>query len=290
MNVKEAWGIFANNLMLNRFSSHTQKQYRIDGNHFISSMERLEKQTISECLVLNILEDYKEELLKMYGSKQTINRKLSSLRSFVSFSARRGWIEEDISSLIELLPKEKSKIQSSNSKIEVALVELFRTKQEQAKTTKMRWLYERNSLMVECMIQTGIKTSEIINMKPAHLINLSGYLVIPEKGIQNRLTPISELMKEKILIFYRQTIELFSLVNPPEYIWIGLGKSGKTPMNEKMVERVFRIGSENLEVRVTATSIRYGLIQNKKEESQEVYKQLGYSRVDTLAERLNLLK
>lgn len=289
MNVNEAWSLFINNLSLNRFSPHTQKQYRIDGKHFISAMERLDRIENSDCLELDILEIYKKELLELYTSKQTINRKLSSLRSFVSFSANRGWIKEDVSSLIKLFPKEKSKIQSSNQTIERALVELFRSKQYQAKTVKMEWLYERNALMVECMVQTGVKTSEIIHMKPAHLINYPGYLVVPEKGIKHRLSPISDMLKEKILCFYQKTIELFSLIESPEYIWIGLGKSGQIPLNEKMVERVFRIGSENLEVRVTATTIRYGLIENKKE-VVAAYQQLGYSRSDTLTERINLLE
>lgn len=290
MKPRQAWDFFINSLSLNGFSPHTQKQYRIDGNQFLLFAEELEINTVSECLELNNIEKYKMKLLELYRSKQTINRKLSSLRSFISFSSKRGWIKEDFSSLVELFPKEKSQIQSSSSLLQSELVKLFRNKQRLAKTAKMAWLYERNALMVECMNLTGIKTNEIIHMKIDHLTNIPGYLVIPEKGIKHRLAPISEEMKEELLSFFQKTIELFSLTKAPEYLWIGLGKSGMVPLNEKIVERLFQIGSENLNVRVTATTVRYGLMELKKEKANEVYQQLGYSRKDTLEERLNLLE
>jgi len=165
-----------------RYSSHTITSYRKDLEDFYRFYLKTESSEDISKADKKIIRNFIVELSENNISKRSINRKLSSLRSFYLFLLKIGDIEvsptENISSL-KFYPEKQ--IPMSEQEMQNLSDQVF---------TNVQDVLEKSIL--EVLYQTGIRKAELCGMTFEN-VNLSvNEIKIIGKGNKQRVIPISE--------------------------------------------------------------------------------------------------
>lgn len=164
-----------------RFSDHTVTAYMKDVDQFmdfaaIRSLEDLKE--VSH----HIIRGWIVSMVDAGITGRTVNRKLSTLSTFFRWSMRLGFLETN--------PMQKVK----GPKQEKRLPEFV--KQGEMKPDKMEHLFTddfdglRDRLMVEIFYQTGVRLSELIELKDANVTSRS--IKVLGKRNKERIIPVSD--------------------------------------------------------------------------------------------------
>lgn len=164
-----------------RYSNHTCVAYKKDLEGFIHSMliESLEDlKSVKHGLVRSWMQELSEE----GNSNKTINRKISALRSFFKWLRKQGIVEGN--------PLQKIKA----PKVEKRLPNFV--KESQLKEIQLADFFEpgfegiRDRLMIEMFYQTGMRLSELINLKNSD-VQIDSLKVLGKRN-KERIIPIAK--------------------------------------------------------------------------------------------------
>ena len=164
------------------FSSHSISSYRTDLNQF--------KQFSADQLLayleleVNSANQYIKHLNKRNLSSKSIARKISSLRQFYLYLQRQHLIEDNPFNAV-VLPKINRSIPKPMSEPQVELL----LHQPATETP----LGLRDKTMLELMYATGMRVSELVNLKVNQLNLNQGVVRVLGKGGKERLIPLGEL-------------------------------------------------------------------------------------------------
>lgn len=112
----------------------------------------------------------------------TINRKISSLRSYFKLCKRESWINQDPSQKIKLLAVKK---RLPNFFSESSMKNLF----SEVKFPN-NFTGARDRLILEIFYSTGIRVSELVNLKNSQFNLTSKTLIVLGKGKKERIIPL----------------------------------------------------------------------------------------------------
>jgi integrase/recombinase XerC len=212
-----------------RYSFHTLKSYDTDLKQFndfcIKQSGGFKPAEINHRLIRTWI----VELVDQGISPRSINRKISSLKSFFGFLLASGKIESN-PMLKVLSPKTDKKLPSFVEKDNINnLLDMW-----ELKDTFRGW---RDFLIIEIFYFTGIRLSELINLKIAD-VNLSD-LTIKVLGKRNkeRLVPITNVLKKDILRYFELRKQETGEFAHDDFIFIN--QSGKK-LYPVMVYRIVR--------------------------------------------------
>ena len=167
------------------FSEKTVKSYHTDLNQFLLFL----KKNISSSHNTDIREWVVSLKISQFESV-SINRKISSLRSYFKFLKRQGFISKDPAQSIKLLSTKK-RLPSFFS--ESVMNDLF---------SKVKFSNDfegtRDKLIIELFYQTGIRVSELVDLKLSQFNVLDRTLTVFGKGRKERKIP---LLKNTITCF-----------------------------------------------------------------------------------------
>lgn len=193
-----------------RYSPHTMTSYRKDLEDFSSFLLKTEAHQdltgVDKKVVRNFMVDLSEKKI----SKRSINRKLSSLRSFYLFLLKIGQITasplENIQSLKFYAEKQ----------IPFSEEEMNNHQLAEFQPEKKSFLKE---LIIETLYQTGIRKSELINLLLDHVDFSTMEIKVIGKGNKARIIPISETLsvKFKKYLTERKPLkehEIYFFINP----------------------------------------------------------------------------
>jgi integrase/recombinase XerC len=204
-----------------RFSSHTIVAYQNDLSQFfeftsISSFADLEE--LNHQLVRGWIVD----LINQNYVAKTVNRKISSLRSFIKWCEKNGFIHHNPVKKI-VAPKIPKRLPQfvKESEMKKGDIEPFCSNDFES---------VRNELIVEVLYQTGIRLSELVNLKIQNLSTDS--IKVLGKRNKERIIPISNDLK----ILFDTYLSIRNEVEPThEYLFIL--KCGKK-IYDKLVYRI----------------------------------------------------
>ena len=203
-----------------RYSPHTITNYRKDLSDFSSFVLKTEASEDIVHIHKKIIKNIIVELSKSGLSKRSINRKLSSLRSFYMFMLRLGEIQvspmETIDSL-KFYPEKR--IPFSEDEMEVMKTEI----EEKGAMTLL------DKLIIETLYQTGIRKSELCNLLLSNVDFSKKEIMVIGKGNKARVIPVSD---ELVLDF--QTYLNMRRANSENAHYFFVNKSGKK-LGEKFV-------------------------------------------------------
>ena len=170
-----------------RFSQHTVIAYENDLKQFFefSGIDSLNK-----LIEMNhqLIRSWLVDMIDSGFSNKTVNRKLSSLRSFVKWCQKNGCFEQNPFKKV-IAPKIPKRLP------------LF-VKESELESQKINEYFSddfkgiRNSLIVELFYQTGIRLTELINLNISDV--QYDYLKVLGKRNKERIIPISTELYEKI--------------------------------------------------------------------------------------------
>ena len=182
-------GQFADYLRVERgLAVNTLKAYGRDLTGFIDFHEDSHLDSIQEAKRLDIAE-YLAHLRQRRLSSSTVDRKTDSLRSFYRFLVMERYIEDDPTRLIE-------SARSWSKLPDVLSIEEVQSLLEQPDTSKPLGL--RNRMILEVMYGTGLRVSELTELRITDLNPEIGYLRCLGKGNKERVVPIGSKALEAV--------------------------------------------------------------------------------------------
>lgn len=171
-----------------RYSPHTVTNYKKDLNDFSYFLLKTESHQDLKKADRKIIRNFMAELSKSGISKRSINRKISSLRSFFLFLLKIGEVEvsplENIQSLKFYAEKQ---IPFSE--------EEMRNLEEKSATPKNG--SQLKELIIETLYQTGMRRAELCNLLLENVDTAKREIKVMGKGNKTRIIPISEKLIAK---------------------------------------------------------------------------------------------
>jgi integrase/recombinase XerD len=177
-----------------RVSKNTFAAYRRDTEQFLQFLEK-EKQTLKKCNKAH-LKKFLRTLKNQGVTAKTLARKISSLKLFFSFLHDRFEFENKAASLIS--PKIEKKLPVYLTEEEIKL--LFDTA---GKDNSYRGI--RNKVMLSLLYATGMRVSELVNMKLEQIHFDTAFVTIIGKGNKERMAPVTQNVLD-LMRFYIDTV------------------------------------------------------------------------------------
>jgi tyrosine recombinase XerC len=162
------------------YSKHTVENYRLDLEDFRQFLGDLNLEKIDYLVLRKYLAQLKEKNLKV----RTVNRHLSTLRSFFKFLIREGHLKTNpITSLSS--PKQEKHLPLFLTEEEVTkLITAVQPKDERGL---------RDRAVLETFYSTGIRVSELVGLKIQDVDFIGGVIKVLGKGKKERIVPIGDI-------------------------------------------------------------------------------------------------
>ncbi len=175
------------------YSINTIKSYRNDLTNFLNFLYKLNVFNLNE-IDYFLLREYLVELHKKKYSARSVNRALSTLRSFFNFLQNEGYIKENPLFLINY--------QKVGKRLPVYLhsEEIEELLNVPNKNTPLGF---RNFLIIEILYSTGIRVSELINIKIKDINFEDMVIKIFGKGSKERYALFGVVLKNAILKYLK---------------------------------------------------------------------------------------
>ena len=177
-----------------RFSEHTIKSYSSDISQFHNYLAlEFDITNKVEDISFQLIRGWIASLLESGTNARSVNRKISTLRTYFRFLLREGVLEEN--PILKLTPPKSKKrlpVFIEEDKIEELLNNIEFEK---------GFLGERNKLIIEMFYVTGIRLSELINIKIESIDFKNNLVKVLGKRNKERLIPLSLYMANRLKDF-----------------------------------------------------------------------------------------
>lgn len=223
-------------------SINTVSCYVRDTKAFISWYEGRTDAGIEKVIELDVVE-YKKHLQNKREAVITINRKLASINSFLKYMHQEGIINEAITIGV-IKDKDKRQFKGIEDK------ELWKLRNEIHRSGN-----EMHICIIEILLQTGIRVSELINIKllDIKISERKGSLQVIGKGNAKRTIPLNKDA--------RKAIEKYLQVRQgdgSDYLFIGQRGAIKRNAINLILEKY----AERLQIKATPHMVRHTLGYN----------------------------
>ncbi len=171
-----------------RYSEHTITAYRNDLNSFKEHcVSEYDQGNLTE-INYNQIRSWIVKLVKMKLTNRTVNRKISSLKSFYKFLQETDQIETNpLSNYKALKSKKRLQVPFTFKEINTVISQL---------NSEADFISMRNKLIVELLYSTGIRKFELINLKEKDVCISEKIIKVFGKRKKERLIPmLSGLLK-----------------------------------------------------------------------------------------------
>lgn len=182
-----------------RYSPHTVKAYQIDLSQFQDFLEET-----YECVLQKakhpMVRSWLAQMLDYGISPRSVNRKITALKTFYKFLLKEERVKEDPT--IKIIPPKMSK----------KLPAFVEEGQMKALLDEVSFEegYEgvRDKLMIELFYSTGMRQSELINIKIKDIDLSSSLIKVLGKRNKERLIPLTIELRQKIDVYLKLRAEL----------------------------------------------------------------------------------
>jgi len=244
---------FLNYLNYDRgLSENTVDSYRFDLSQFIEFVESEngEEKKVSDILPSDI-ERYIYFCSKKEISPLTIARYISAIRTFFKYLISNEYITTDPTEVIER-PKISREVPIFLSEEEVERIKGTIREFEKNNAKKVRDL-----AIIELLFSSGLRVSELVNLKVGDINMSNEYVVVKGKGNKQRAIPIGKIAKkylEEYLLVRGKTMKKFT--KDDGYLFISkLGKKISRVSIWKIVKKYARLSG--IEKNITVHTFRH---------------------------------
>ena len=169
-------------------SKNTIKAYEVDIERFIQWLKQNNKSDYLNAKEIQI-NKYISHLFKTHLKSSSINRKISSIKAFYLFLMKKNILK--VSPIAEIVtPKQEKYLPNSMSESEIE-------KLLKSPNTKLK-IEKRDRAMIEMLYATGMRISELVNLKITNLDIQRCVVKVLGKGSKERLIPFGEVASEAL--------------------------------------------------------------------------------------------
>ena len=179
-----------------RYSQHTIISYQNDLEQFFSYLKsQYDGITVNE-ITHAVVRSWVVELMQDKIEAKSINRKISSLRSFFKYRLKTGVIEK--TPMVNIVaPKINKRLPVFvNEKDTKRLIETLKTAAEDWKSLNAK-------MLIVLFYATGMRLSELIGLKETQIDKQKSYVKVLGKGYKERIIPVTKEVLD-IIEDYRQ--------------------------------------------------------------------------------------
>ena len=260
---------FFNFLIIEKgLSKNTVKAYETDIKGFIKWINKNNKQSL-----LNIKESsvnqYISYLFSLKLKSSSVNRKISSLKSFYLFLLKKKLIRYSPFSEV-ISPKQEKYLPASMSESEV---EKLLNSPDASKDIE-----QRDKAMIEMLYATGMRISELVNLKITDIDMNRSVIKVMGKGSKERLIPFGESASEALFNYLKIRKD-----SPSKEVFIS--NRGKKITRVAFWQRIkVYLLRENLKISISPHTLRHAFathLLNRGADLRSVQLLLGHSDLST---------
>lgn len=175
------------------YSSHTVLSYSNDLKEFSLFVESYDGKFDPALVDSKIIRQWVVTLMENGLSPSSVNRKISSLKSFYRFLLQRKVLDENPTKKIKALKTDK-KIPFFFKESEINAVLQNQEQKDDFETC-------RNKLIIAMFYETGIRLSELIEIKDADIDTSEKTIIVIGKRRKQRIIPFGEYLLADILSY-----------------------------------------------------------------------------------------
>ena len=177
-------------------SKNTIKAYEVDIERFIQWLKQNNKSDYLNAKEIQI-NKYISHLFKTHLKSSSINRKISSIKAFYLFLMKKNILK--VSPIAEIVtPKQEKYLPTSMSEPEIE-------KLLKSPNTKLK-IEKRDRAMIEMLYATGMRISELVNLKITNLDIQRCVVKVLGKGSKERLIPFGEVASEALNDYMKENL------------------------------------------------------------------------------------
>lgn len=211
-----------------RYSPHTIISYQNDLSAFFDFIIVQYNYTSLAEISPSIVRSWLASIKENKASSKTINRKISTLKSFFKYQLRNDKIKNSpmvaISS-VKVSKRLPSFVEQKDMEFLLSDIEFPDT-----------WEGKTNRLLLQVFYNTGVRLSELINLKESQVDKSNGAIKVLGKGNKERILPVSNQLLIEIDKYIFNKKEIFTSYQPDVLF---LNEKGK-PLYPKYVYRVVK--------------------------------------------------
>lgn len=264
---------------------NTRISYKNDILQFLVFLEK-NKKKINEITSIDI-EKFTSKFTTQGLEKSTISRKMSALSHFFIFLLEENMIKKNPINELDL-PKQIKKLPKILSVDQVE--KLIKSSREDQSINGIRL-----NTMIEILYATGIRVSELVEMKLSATYAEKNFLLVQGKGNKERLVPISENTEEKIKDYLKIRNEYIN--NDTESKWLFPSKqSSKGHITRQRFNQLLQILCERVNlnnIRISPHKLRHAfathLLANGVD-LRSLQQMLGHADISTTQIYTHVLK
>lgn len=252
-----------------KYSENTIKAYNNDLKKFKNFIKNKTINNIDE----NSIKDYLKYLNKENNDTKTISHNISTLRSFYKFLLIEKKVNKNPMEYIELpktkksLPKTLS-IEEIDKLLDINLTDSFSY---------------RNKAMLELMYSSGLRVSELINVK-IHDIDVSNCIIrIMGKGSKERIVPLGDYAIRYIELYLKEYREKLIKKELNDYLF--LNNHGNKMTRQGFFKILKQIAKEkNIKTEFSPHTLRHSFathLLNGGADLRSIQEMLGHSDIST---------
>ncbi len=229
MQIDSAIGEFINYVQIEReYSDHSVTAYAKDLSELAiyADNEKLPDNILS--LDFYVLRGFITTLYDRNLSKSSIERKISTIKSFFKFLYRRGIVEENPARMLKFPKKEKYLPSVFNVDDIFTLLDL------PDKSTPMGL---RDALILELLYGTGVRVSELVGLDK-NMVDMKGMrILVRGKGKKERIIPIAPELMDMIQDYYKIMYDIVSGDNMVDSDALIINRLGSR-MTDRTIRRI----------------------------------------------------
>lgn len=173
-----------------RYSVHTVRAYRDDLEQFFSFLESTFGETTLPAITTSLIRSWLASLKESKITSKSINRKISSLKSFFKFQLRTGILEKSPMAGINS-PKSGKRlpvyVEEKDMQLLSSLVEF-----------PDDWQGKTDRLLIGMFYNTGVRLTELVTLKNSQFDADAATLRVIGKGNKERMIPLSASLVAEI--------------------------------------------------------------------------------------------
>jgi len=206
---------------IKKYSNNTIKAYRIDIEQFLRYFEENNLEVNRD----NI-RDYISYVFISSKNKATLSRKISSLKTFYNYLVKFGVVNKNIFDSISSpkLDKKMPEVLTENE-LNTFLDSL----------PEKRLIDLRNKAIFEFIYATGMRISEVVNLRVEDINFRDNIVRIMGKGKKERIVPFNDFSKKLVLKYMERARQEFKI----DIDYVFLNYRGKK-ISERSVERILK--------------------------------------------------
>ncbi|HEY2649487.1 MAG TPA: tyrosine-type recombinase/integrase [Puia sp.] len=179
-----------------RYSIHTVRAYRDDLGQFFTYLDSNFGETPLRSVNTPFIRSWLASLKEQKITSKSINRKISTLKSFFKFQLRTGLLEKSPMTGV-ITPK-------SGKRLPVYVEE----KDMQTLTEQIdfpdSWQGRTERLLIRIFYNTGVRLTELVTLKNGQVDESGATIRVVGKGNKERIIPISTSLLDEIRLYQRE--------------------------------------------------------------------------------------